>query len=121
MIDEVRLEAVELAARVTLAPQFVNEINLGQIDGVWGDTIVTALMRMPAQRFDTVTIRRPEDWWQAVKHRWFPQWLQRRSPVRWRLTTFDPSIYYPLIKLPDQRNYLHIQRYDRTEELGGAG
>ena len=30
------------------------------------------------------TVRIPLDWWQALKLRWFPGWLKRWMPMRWK-------------------------------------
>jgi len=43
----------------------------------------------------------PADWWQAVKDRWFPDWLKRRYPVRY--TIISRSAVYPEMSLPNGR------------------
>jgi hypothetical protein len=39
----------------------------------------------------------PDDWWQAVKDRWFPAWAKRRWPVRRRIVRMERFGAYPEI------------------------
>jgi len=47
-----------------------------------GKLILRALLRVATQ--EDPLCRYPVDWWQAVKERWFPPWLLRRYPVRYK-------------------------------------
>jgi hypothetical protein len=41
---------------------------------------------------DEVKVHYPEDWWQALKERWFPEWALVRWPVRYREHVIPTSI-----------------------------
>lgn len=42
----------------------------------------------------------PADWWQALKHRWFPRWALRRWPVRFASFDLTPYHAYPEMTMP---------------------
>ncbi len=44
---------------------------------------------------EPITITVPEDWWQAFKQRWFPQFLLKRYPARTVTHTWDVKQMYP--------------------------
>ena len=60
----------------------------------------------------------PEDWWQAIKERWFPKWLLRRYPVKyaqvWAYHKF-PELEVP--NLGKELINLKVFRYDELEKL----
>jgi len=47
---------------------------------------------MPEKRID-VEEKWPADWWQAIKDRWFPEWLLSRWPVRYKTVSIHETIY----------------------------
>ncbi len=50
----------------------------------------------------------PEDWWQAFKERWFPAWILRRYPVKYRVIDIDRKIYKavcPHVNKPDNGSH----------------
>ena len=114
-MSEIDLEVLQVGVRVGISDGFVNDVTLREERNVMMRmNIINAFMDMPGQKFDPVTISYPSDWWQAFKERWLP-WLSARwSPVRRTTTTFNPNVYYPQLKLPDEQSFLHIERYDRT-------
>ena len=56
----------------------------------------------------------PEDWWQAFKERWFPQWLKKRYPVKYKLIVINARALYPSYKpiIPDSQPFLRIYRVE---------
>jgi len=52
----------------------------------------------------------PEDWWQSCKARWFPDWLKRKSPVRYsRIWAVHK---YPELNIPNElvgREFIHFK------------
>ena len=48
--------------------------------------VVEATMSLPGLADEMIVIHEsyPQDWWQAVKERWFPQWLLNRFPVKYK-------------------------------------
>ena len=43
----------------------------------------------------SMTIEYPEDWWQAFKDRWFPDWALRRWPVRYKEHRIKAEALFP--------------------------
>ena len=56
----------------------------------------------------------PEDWWQAFKERWFPQWLKQRYPVKCKRFVVNARALYPTYKpnVPDHQPVLRIERVE---------
>jgi len=56
----------------------------------------------------------PEDWWQAFKERWFPQWLKKRYPVKYKQIVINARALYPSYKavVPDHQPVLRIYRVE---------
>lgn len=56
-------------------------------------------VRLSARIFGAATERlcvdekRPRDWWQAVRERWFPSWWLRRHPVNYDEIHIDRQLY----------------------------
>ena len=53
----------------------------------------------------------PENWWEAFKDRWFPEWLKRRYPVRFREIHIDRPVYKavcPHLEIPRQGSHIEF-------------
>lgn len=46
-----------------------------------GQHLIQLVLNIATQEEDLC--RYPADWWQALKERWFPEWLKRKTPVVW--------------------------------------
>jgi len=57
----------------------------------------------------SVTISHPEDWWQAVRLRWFPRWWLERHPVRMRRHVVSATEFYPHITVPHREAWIQIR------------
>lgn len=53
----------------------------------------------------------PEDWWQAFKDRWFPEWAKQRWPVRWTRIHVTFREMYPEFQpaLRSERCVVHMK------------
>ena len=73
--------------------------------------IGACVVGMPKERL-VVHKAWPRDWWQAVKFRFFPAWLERRFPVVYDSIHIDRQIYggiCPHLNIPDQNGqHLHF-------------
>jgi hypothetical protein len=55
----------------------------------------------------------PATWWDAFKERWFPRWLRKRYPVRFKSIHVEKYGVYPEIPKPaDDGTYLCIHVMD---------
>jgi hypothetical protein len=48
--------------------------------------------------YNIKTAKYPIDWWEAVKERWFPRWLKKFSPVKYKVISLNAKIIYPTLK-----------------------
>lgn len=53
------------------------------------------------RRAHPVVVRRPADWWQAVRERWAPHWWIRRHPVRYTVTEINAAMLWTRLAVPD--------------------
>ena len=113
-VEQIDLDVLQVGVQLGISDKFLNDVKLStERNPMMQGQLINAYMAMPGQRFDPVTIKYPSDWWQAFKERWFPRLSARWFPVRHTSTTFNPTVYYPMIKAPRQDHFLHIERYDR--------
>lgn len=72
---------------------------------------VTALkLLMEVLTQEEACVDYPADWWQAIKERWFPTWLRRRSPVRFKRVWMIHK--YPELNTPTSpvgREFVHAR------------
>jgi hypothetical protein len=56
----------------------------------------------------------PEDWWQAFKERWFPDWLKEKYPIKYTKVVIDVWELYPTLQpaLPDHQPILQMMKVD---------
>lgn len=83
------IEAKNILAQVKI------EVRQGLIDIMAGQVVFAIHGYIWAENLDTATIQYPLDWWQAFKERWFPGWLIKRYPVKYRIHIFDMKVLYP--------------------------
>jgi hypothetical protein len=79
---------------------------VGDIQGyVWGE---------PA--FHKV-IKYPKDWFEFFKQRWFPKWLLKKYPIKYRYHTLDIKTIYPKIKIsvPKEKYNLVINYLEEVD------
>jgi hypothetical protein len=47
-------------------------------------------------------VRLPANWWEAFKERFFPEFLRKYFPVKYRVITYKSL--YPYLRLPNQKH-----------------
>jgi len=54
----------------------------------------------------------PEDWWQAFKDRWFPDWLIKKYPIKLTVHKFEYKMIYDKFKcqLPEESHKLIMNK-----------
>lgn len=48
-------------------------------------------------------VKYPFDWWEAFKERWFPRFLLKRYPVKYKKVILDVKKIYPKLKINKQK------------------
>jgi hypothetical protein len=62
------------------------------------------------QRDAVPPVQYPKDWWEAFKERWFPKWLLKRYPVRYRVVNMKECLMnVPVLATP----YVKMYRLER--------
>jgi hypothetical protein len=115
-LEKIRLfsSAAILKAKLDLIePEIICEREVDQLvlrlqGYIWGET-----------KFKK-TIRYPIDWKQSIKERWFPKWLLKKYPVKYKTHNIDAKIIYPKLKIsmPEQKHNLVFNYYEEDQEEG---
>lgn len=61
-----------------------------------------------------VTIKYPEDWWQAVKEHFAPNWFLRRFPIKYVKEVIQAKEFYPDVKFPDKEHFIQVLRKEKV-------
>lgn len=79
------------------------------IQSFWGQRVVDRHERWPAS------------WWDAVKERWYPEWLLRRFPVRWNHFDFVVAkvLTEPKYQWPEELKHRLVVYEDKSRILPG--
>lgn len=71
-------------------------------------SIDTYIHGLADKRID-IDVAFPQDWWEAVKERWFPHWALKRWPVKYRRVSCHEQIYKSVCPhLPDEGQGRHL-------------
>ena len=92
----VTLTRVKLATSNVISKAMLEHVNLDtEVDFRTRDMILRLNSFVWGERIGTAEVAWPEDWWQALKLRFFPEWALRLLPVRWTRKVFEASAIYP--------------------------
>lgn len=95
-ITSIDLEKLTLGVQGALSQEFVFDHKLEFIQQVTADAIVYQFRaHLWSESVGPTNVRYPRDWWQALKERWFPQWLKKRYPVEYEVRNLDWRAVYP--------------------------
>lgn len=61
-------------------------------------------------------IKYPLTWWDALKERWYPKWLLRKYPAKYKTIVLDIKELYPEISAPDRNPIIHLLRKDSVNK-----
>ena len=75
----------------------------------WGERTARIFKEMMVQEISNSGIEYPADWKEAFKERWFPDWIKKKYPVKYK--KYDAYMIFPdFLKnhpLKDERWYLN--------------
>jgi hypothetical protein len=72
------------------------------IDRAGKDMVMRLTAKIAGQQLPD--IKYPADWKQAFKERWFPQWLLKKYPVKYK--QFEVKALYPYLSIPPHQEHL---------------
>lgn len=70
------------------------------------------VLAMPLEKIQ-IDVQYPETWWDAVKERWFPDWLKKWYPVEYLRVKIDETKYGPVVvglPVPDDLHRISVPR-----------
>ena len=70
--------------------------------------VLAIIASVASKKYEFKAVRFPSDWWQALKHRFFPLWLQKKFPVQWDEYKAEACAYYPTIEIPDKAAFVSV-------------
>ena len=83
---------------------------------VWSQVVVRALKTALIHKINNSRVQYPENWIEAFKERWLPEWLKKKFPIKYK--EYDAYMIFPdLIKKykpKDSELYLH---YDGPDSI----
>ena len=84
------------------------------VDAVADRIVTTAKFSVYGIKHPDETYQYPENWVEAIKERWLPQWARKRWPVKYRVIVVTLRELYPNIKpaLKNERVEWNIQSKD---------
>lgn len=107
---QINLQAVQAAVARYIPKESFEGATL---DAEWCYDIDAMAVRLKryvmSERLADETVSWPATWWDAVKERWFPDWLLRRYPVEYKHADFTIYRGYPDI-MPEKRSVLYTMR-----------
>jgi len=110
---QVELEKIQLAILTVFSDEAlvgaVTKVNTCH-DDVMHRTIVELAATVLGQRSQWCRFAAPATWWDHVKERFFPLWLKRRFPIRYREEIVEATAMLPSLALdiPGHRTTLFI-------------
>lgn len=95
---EIILKRVKAVANGHITKEAIGEIddeNVKILNWVTDDLIISLRSTVWCQDVDEVRYKHPSGWWQAFKEQYFPAWLKKLSPVKYKKVVFDIDAIYP--------------------------
>lgn len=66
------------------------------LEDLMADNIIFRIRKLfVGDKMEKYHIQHPLDWWEAFKERWFPKWLTKRYPVKYKTHIISFDILYP--------------------------
>ena len=118
MFNEIELEKIKIAIAESVSNELLGvAVECKDIADDFIKNRMTLLVHgyIWGESGKTQTIRYPATWWDAVKERWFPQWLLARYPVTYREHEISLKTLYPdfKISMPHETRVLKYMVHDR--------
>ena len=132
-IREAVLQKMRLSRTVRTTAELLNSRADWRLEtDIFQSTIVSVVTFVWAEQPKSITVKWPRDWWQHLKHHWFPKWALSRWPVKYSSETLEARFCYPLLPQTCEENtaVLHMRvlenpnaavlSYEKTEDFDFA-
>jgi len=92
--EEIILEKIKKVSIVKFSKELVDGVDLDLSSDFLVDMYAfRAIKELLALKAGDRIIRHPENWKEAIKERWFPRWLKKRTPVKYK--EYDALVVFP--------------------------
>jgi hypothetical protein len=112
-IEKIALERIALNNRAVFSAvqlEYFNPVADAFIDTATESLVVSLQATVLGKGPKEFTCQYPESWWQHLKERWFPGWLLRRHPVRYR--QWQVKAYMHFSEIPDMEGFTKVFRIE---------
>jgi hypothetical protein len=102
-MNPIKLNRIKLMAQRVLSEKQIDAlVDIEQIESE--RFLLSMVARLYADDEYSETITYPENWVEAIKDRWLPEWLKVRFPVRYKMHEISARVIYPKLKVsaPDR-------------------
>jgi hypothetical protein len=97
----VRLERLRLKVSLLLSRTFTNDVLMSVYEDSLADKVMISFeTQVAAETIESITVKYPANWKEAVKERFLPEFLRKRFPIQYTVQTVKIKVLYPKISLP---------------------
>ena len=64
------------------------------------------IVMLAGEYIHTPAVKYPANWKEAFREQFFPHWLLKRFPIRYKHVVFRAEVVYPKVKLPEEEHKL---------------
>lgn len=118
-IKEVLLEQIKLGVAKRISPSVARSLQLGTmtpydlVERLTDEFVVELRGFIWGEDLGEIIEKYLEDWKEAFKERWFPTWLLKKYPVRYKIFRARQKVAYPNFDMPslgDEKQIYYLQR-----------
>ena len=93
-VEKLVLTKVKRVILQRLSEEFLLDVEAWK-DELLGDIVVRTTETQLAMKAGERVIKHPQDWKEAFKERWFPAWLKKRCPIKYK--EYDALVMFPTL------------------------
>jgi len=86
-------------------------------DFVLGQLAMSLSARIASLKVENYEFRAPQDWLEAFKERFFPKWVLKKFPVKYRVEKINVEALFPKIKM--DKEYQSVFVFEKINENQG--
>jgi hypothetical protein len=114
-IDSIELERFKFVVLAALDKHFAISAEVDFSEHIADNITARVIQDIFGKTVEKLEIRYPQDWKQAVKMRFAPQWFLKRWPVIYNHEVMELRALYPSIPdIPDHPYILHMLKNGRS-------
>ena len=70
--------------------------------------VMSLSARIASLKVENYEFRAPQDWFEALKERFFPKWVLKKFPVKYRVEKINVEALFPKIKMDKEYQSIFI-------------